>query len=311
MDPFSNMPFLQNMLQFSTSLQQQQQPGQEDQSNNQSTREISPEKRQFLEEALKSRSVNPNEEMKKCIDCLKNQNETEERRLEALETLRDWCEDINFSIDYHKMNGYGLLFDLMNDKNEEVRALACDFVGTLAQNNEYCQESLLRMEIMKPLLEKLCNDDDKNVKIKALYAISCLIREYPKGLEMFLTYNGVQALVNTIKIPNEKIKLKCCFLISAVCKNQQIKSELTKKMIIPELIQIYREQFELNIYDHILAAITELINNNPDAIKQAQAMNLNFKALLTDRLSQINNDPSRQEERDNAQYLMNTLFVEN
>ena len=47
---------------------------------------------------MKAKTINPIDEMKKCIDCLYNENESEERKLEALETLRDWCEDINFSI---------------------------------------------------------------------------------------------------------------------------------------------------------------------------------------------------------------------
>ena len=41
--------------------------------------------------------MNPTDEMKKCIVCLNNENEGEDRKLEALETLRDWCEDINFA----------------------------------------------------------------------------------------------------------------------------------------------------------------------------------------------------------------------
>ncbi len=36
--------------------------------------------------------------MKKCIRCLYDDNEEFDRQLEALETLRDWCEDINFAI---------------------------------------------------------------------------------------------------------------------------------------------------------------------------------------------------------------------
>jgi hypothetical protein len=46
---------------------------------------------------LKAKSINPIDEMKKCIVCLYDESEDEDRRLEALETLRDWCEDINFA----------------------------------------------------------------------------------------------------------------------------------------------------------------------------------------------------------------------
>jgi hypothetical protein len=46
---------------------------------------------------LKAKSINPIDEMKKCIVCLYDESEDGDRRLEALETLRDWCEDINFA----------------------------------------------------------------------------------------------------------------------------------------------------------------------------------------------------------------------
>ncbi len=42
-------------------------------------------------------TINPVDEIKKCIKCLLEEKDLD-RNLEALETLRDWCEDINFAI---------------------------------------------------------------------------------------------------------------------------------------------------------------------------------------------------------------------
>ena len=42
-------------------------------------------------------SINPVDEMKKCMTVLREENDTP-RQLEALETLKDWCEDLNFAI---------------------------------------------------------------------------------------------------------------------------------------------------------------------------------------------------------------------
>jgi hypothetical protein len=49
---------------------------------------------------------------------------------------------------------------------------------------------------------------------------------------------------------------------------------------------------EYNIHEHILAAIIALIDNNPKAIKQAKQMNLDFKNIISRRLSVVENDPS-------------------
>jgi hypothetical protein len=66
-----------------------------------------------------------------------------------------------------------MMSDLLNHQNIKLRALACEFVGVLAQNNEYGQKMLINDGFLKTLLDKLNTDLDENVKIKALYAVSC------------------------------------------------------------------------------------------------------------------------------------------
>ena len=61
-------------------------------------------KKKWLEEALTNMNIDPAKEMKKCMKCLLEESD-EERQIQALETLRDWCEDMNFAIDFHKMKG--------------------------------------------------------------------------------------------------------------------------------------------------------------------------------------------------------------
>lgn len=87
----SRMTFLQNVLRYSTSHSDGTS------SEESHVREMSPERKKWLENALDNMSINPVEEMKKCIKCL-NDPAQEENHLTALETLRDWCEDMNFAI---------------------------------------------------------------------------------------------------------------------------------------------------------------------------------------------------------------------
>lgn len=69
------------------------------------------------------------------------------------------------------------------------------------------------------------------------------------------------------------------------------KDEFTKLFLIDTLISMYRLT-QLNIHEYVLAAIIALIENNPNAIKQAKEMNLDFKNIISQRLSIIENDPS-------------------
>ena len=295
----SKMAFLQSVLRYSTSHTTTESSGEGSAASTegQSTREMSPERRKWLENALTSMTINPIDEMKKCLSYLEadknNEQEKEknlEKRREALETLKDWCEDINFAIDFHKLNGYKLLPDLLNDQNADIRALACELIGTCAQNNPYCQETLLSSKILPLMFFKLDKDVD-DVKIKALFAISCLTRDYEPGQQKLLEGNSLDILIRSLKSPVEKLKIKSCFLCSSICNNKLIKDELTKKKLIETLIDMYRQP-DLNIHEHVLSAINILIDDNPVAIEQARQMKeINFKQILSQRIELIRNDP--------------------
>lgn len=298
----SKMAFLQSVLRYSTSntdtttQEQSAEP----------LREMSPERKKWLENALTNMSINPVDEIKKCIKFLDEPNELE-KQVEALETLKDWCEDINFAIDFHKINRYALIFKLLNHESSEIRALTCDLIGSLAQNNVYCQETLLESKLLPLILQKLDKDTDE-VKIKALFAISCLTRDYEPGQEKLLEGNAIDILIKSLQTPVEKLQIKCCFLFSSICNNNKIKNKLTEKRLIETLIGMYRDP-NSNIHEHILSAINIIIDDNPNAIKQAKEMKeINFKEILTNRIQIINEDPRHNEEKEMATKIFENLF---
>ena len=65
----------------------------------------------------------------------------------------------------------------------------------------------------------------------------------------------------------------------------------TQKHFLEHLVKLYSQE-ETNIHEHVLSAISVLIDNNPEAISQAKLMsNLNLKKTLSDRLEVIRDDP--------------------
>ena len=69
---------------------------------------------------------------------------------------------------------------------------------------------------------------------------------------------------------------------------------LTNKRLIETLIDMYRQE-ESNIHEHVLSAISVLIDDNPLAIQQAKQLMSNdvitFKQMLTNRVVRIADDP--------------------
>lgn len=295
----SKLNFLQNVLRYSTSHS--------DGTVESTPREMSPARRQWLEGALSSMSINPIDELKKCIKCISDEKDLN-RLLEALETLKDWCEDINFAIDFEKISGYSILPQLLNNENSEIRALTCELIGTCAQNNPYCQTTLLASKILPLMFYKLDKDSSDEVRIKALFAISCLVRDFEEGQQKLIEGNGLDILIKALRSTVEKLQIKTCFLCSSICNNSTIKSQLTSKHLIETLVEMYSRP-DSNIHEHLLSAITVLIDDNPNAIRQAKEMkNFNFKQILTHRINTIQDDPRYLEEKEMATKLFQDLF---
>jgi len=293
------MNFLQSVLRYSASHS--------DGTNATELREMSPERREWLEGALTSISINPVDELRKCIKCIVEENDLN-RQIEALETLKDWCEDINFAIDFEKLDGYSIFTPLLNHNSPEVRALTCELAGICAQNNPYCQKTLLASKILPLLFYKIDKDTSDEVRIKALFAVSCLSRDYEEGQEKLLEGNGLDILIKALRSSVEKLQIKTCFLCSSICNNPAIKTQLTNKHLIETLVEMY-SQLDSNVHEHLLSAITVLIDDNPAAIQQAKGMkNFNFKQILTQRINMIRDDPRFDEEREMATKLFDNLF---
>lgn len=79
---------------------------------------------------------------------------------------------LNFK-DFEKLDGYSIFTPLLNHNSPEVRALTCELAGICAQNNPYCQKTLLASKILPLLFYKIDKDTSDEVRIKALFAVSC------------------------------------------------------------------------------------------------------------------------------------------
>lgn len=78
-----------------------------------------------------------------------------------------------FISDFYKMGGFPALLRCLNSPHASLRVGAAGLIGDICQNNLVCQESMLSLKAIPPLLEMMDTDTDKQARIKSLYAISC------------------------------------------------------------------------------------------------------------------------------------------
>lgn len=180
------------------------------------------QRRQFLEEALKSMTVDVTQIIKDSIDTLKTVEATKSEEeiskcLSAIETILDYVDNIDVANDFQKLGGLDVLWKCLCCENEEIKTGACEVVAELCQNNPYCQRFLTEERVISLLL-KIVDDEtaDKKLITKALYAISALIRENLDGLKLVKQNGGLSTLLKALKRDDEKWNSKITFLLGAM-----------------------------------------------------------------------------------------------
>ena len=68
--------------------------------------------------------------------------------------------------------------NLLDHKSAEIRWKTLELIAVLVQNHTFCQEMALKENLLTKILTILDTDENANVKIKAMYAVSC---KYEKG----------------------------------------------------------------------------------------------------------------------------------
>lgn len=74
--------------------------------------------------------------------------------------------------DYHKIGGFKVLYPCLKSPHPKMRAGGCELLAVLCQNNPYCQQIVLDNEFVPKLLNMIENDNNLQVVVKALYALS-------------------------------------------------------------------------------------------------------------------------------------------
>uniref|UniRef100_A0A182NU06 Nucleotide exchange factor Fes1 domain-containing protein n=1 Tax=Anopheles dirus TaxID=7168 RepID=A0A182NU06_9DIPT len=195
------------------------------------------ERRRFLEEALKSLTVDVVQELEKSMRVLL-EGDSDEAKAEAIDTVVDYVQDIDTANDFYKVGGFVIIKPGLESSSAEVRSGTLRLVGELAQNNPFCQQHLLELNILARLTELL--SDEPSVAQQAMHAISCMVRHYEPCLAAFIEIGGLECMLGCIQTDNEKLRIKTSFLMANLCT---------------ELAPVRDEFIKLNAVERVMAAV--------------------------------------------------------
>lgn len=275
---------------------------------------MDPERRRFLEEALSQLTTNVARKLAESIQCLCSEavtmpGEDISEQEAALETIEEYVDDLNYAVDLHKMGGYPVLVSCLESPHASLRAGAASLIGDICQNMEYCQTHMMELSILPKLIHMLEYDEIDKCKIKALYAISCLIRDFPDGEKEFERNDGFSVLMRAMQTGVEKLIVKSVFLLTSLIREYDSGKDTVISMgYIEQLLGILNCDSTDNITkEHCSSALLHLASSYQPALSECNRPELQMRTTLAARAEVIATMDESKEEHEHITELLKLL----
>lgn len=278
--------------------------------------EMSEERREWLQEALSS--ITEDTYVKsmmthlQTIDKPENDNGDDilSEKEDAFEGLADIVDNLDNANDFHKIGGFHVMIKCLSSEHSSIRWRAADTLAVCVQNNPYCQKAALEMNILPILSSLLDTDHSVEVRIKALFAVSGLTRDFPPAEEAFLKADGFSLLIRAMQAENDKLITKSAFMLRhMLVTNPSHKDALFKMGFIEQLVGLLHAS-QKSSHEHVIGLLVYFVTDYPQGIKECYRPEFNLKELLKTKIAAMKEeDPDRYEEAIlNCQKLQNICF---
>lgn len=245
-------------------------------------RRLSPDeletRRQDIKELMDRLHVPSDAElMKIAIADLQNSTLSTEDRQRALQELLILVEPIdnaNDVADLDKLGGLQLVIAELDRPEEELRTTAAWVLGKACQNNLVVQKQILQHNGL-PRLVEMVESSASEEAVKALYAVSAVIRNFPLAQEQFYFEGGAGLLERLFAGASVDIRLrrKSLFLLADLAEQSQqlrggqLDAVLEASSSTPDSVNLFNER--------LLKAVVNLM--------EASDMDTREKALMAVR----------------------------
>jgi len=273
------------------------------------TTPIDEERKKWLEEAIQNWKDNdPVKIMNELTHFILEDSTSDENKEAALEQLNGYCEDIDMANDFVKLGGLKMIEHLFKNGGAEIRWRAADVFATCVQNNPVSQEAAMKIEFVPTLLSFIDNDAHEQVKIKAFYALSCLIRENLQCSQIISKYDGFSVFVRAIQSDIEKLQLKVAFMLQAICETEpSCKDILCNLGMVEQLVGLLHSEHS-KTHEILMMSLLMLVKDNPKAIQECKREELQIKNLISNKLRFLQGKEEFQEELEFCARLMKILY---
>ncbi|EHB13461.1 Hsp70-binding protein 1 [Heterocephalus glaber] len=282
---------------------------------------MSEERRQWLQEAMSAAFRGQREEVEQMKSCLRvlsqpmpaAAGETElaadqQEREGALELLADLCENMDNAAAFCQLSGMHLLVGRYLEAGAAgLRWRAAQLIGTCSQNVAAIQEQVLGLGALRKLLRLLDRDPCDTVRVKALFAISCLVREQEAGLLQFLRLDGFSVLMRAMQQQVQKLKVKSAKKKNLLVGHPEHKGTLCSMGMVQQLVALVQTEHS-PFHEHVLGALCSLVTDFPQGVRECREPELGLEELLRHRCQLLQQREEYQEELEFCEKLLQTCF---
>ncbi|KAL9587593.1 MAG: hypothetical protein Q9212_000170 [Teloschistes hypoglaucus] len=124
--------------------------------------------------------------MRESMTAIQSPDVALEHKLVAFDNLEQLIEIIDNANNLESLGLWTPLTSELSNEEPEMRRMAAWCLGTAVQNNVKCQERLLAVNAMPPLVKLALDDPNEKVRRKAIYALSSEVRNYDPALRSLL-----------------------------------------------------------------------------------------------------------------------------
>ncbi|RKP07692.1 armadillo-type protein [Thamnocephalis sphaerospora] len=169
----------------------------------------------------------------------------------------------------------------------EVRLGGAWIAGTSVQNNPKAKLAFIQEDGLPRVLDRLQQDEDADVRAKALYCLSSLLQNAPPVVELFATKGGYDALLCVLQQDTVGLQRKTLFLLHQLaiqCPEEHL-PEVRRRPFISEIVRLVdSKQDDEDLVEKALRALAEIHVPQPATTAADTA-----DSQLTDALAKLRN----------------------
>ncbi|EGD76163.1 hypothetical protein PTSG_00870 [Salpingoeca rosetta] len=235
---------------------------------------------------------------------LSGSDASEEDKHEALETISDEVEDINIAHDFLAINGLATIQGSLQNPSPEFQWRAAEILAHLAQNNPKAQAALAEADLLPRVLTLLSASDHNTVRLKALSALSAMVRGSDTLMHTFLQQpNAIQHTLHCLRHPtSSRLQIKTVvFLRHLVREQPSVAATLFEPASLALIANALTADADDQLWEHDMHLLSKLYDSNNALVSRIEAAEPAFPQMVDSRrrtimaLPQEDKDAHREE----------------